>query len=572
MRRVRYCTILLLVAVLGILLVGCNFVEVDSTPLHFVVDGEAYCDLDVTAFRDKGLAMPEKEGYRFDGWYADMACTQSIRPAGCRAETTIYGRYVKVQQPLPSYTVRFCYEDGTLYYTTTATSLATIVYPDPPEKEGYEFSGWRGMPDALVDDIVLLATFRPVYTVVFLAEDDTVVQQTTETAGAYVLPPDPPAKVADDYNTYRFAGWVCEQGDYVNVQGDVVARVQYAAVPKQYRYVFHPNNGQADIEGTDGYDASIRVPTVSKDRQGAYTYRFAGWDTDGDGVADQVGRTIRLQGNWEAWALYDEQLVLCTVRFWVDDTLIYSVEVPYGQGVAYTQTPTKAPDAQYTYNFTGWDATFQTVEQDMDIHALFEDRTLNLYTYRFVDGDKVYAEGKDLPYGTLIAAPAESATREGSVSTVYVFDGWTGYTEGMALQQDCVFEAAFHSETPTYKIAFFDAMSGDEVQYSLPYDALIVPPPFPDDDNYAYQWLGWTEGDKVSRDRTYRLGRTPRYTVIWHLDADTVYTTTKVTQGEVALPPADPEREGFRFDGWGDLTAPIEADSDCWAQWTPLEQ
>ena len=561
----------LLTSLLCVLLVGCNFVDVDTTPLHFVVDGETYCDMDVTAFRGKGLAMPEKEGYRFDGWYADMACTQSIRPASCRTETTIYGRYVKLQQPLPTHTIRFCYEDGTLYATTTATTLDNIIYPAPPTKEGFMFVAWRGLPDALTDDIVLLATFRSVYTVVFLGENDEVLSADVVVAGAYVTPPEVPAKEEDEYNTYRFAGWLCEQGDYVNVQSDVVVRVQYAAVPKQYRYVFHPNNGQTDIVGTDEYNAVVPVPTVSKPNRDAYTYRLAGWDTDGDGTADSIGRSIRLTADFEAWALYTEQLVVCTIRFWVDDSVVYTESVPYGHDAQYEQQPVKQADAQYSYTFARWDAPTTAVMQDSDIHALF-DKQINLYSYSFVDDGVVCAHGDNLPYGTLIDAPAD-ATRTNTASTKYVFEGWrwdtTWYTEGMTLQQDCVFEAVFHSEIRTYTIEFFNGLNNQVTQYTLPYGAVIQPAPFPDDDAYQYQWIGWVEGTTVTRDRTYTLLCTPvMHTVTWHIDTDIVYTVTQVQHGNVAVPPDDPQLDGYTFAGWGDMTAAIDKDTDYWAQWT----
>lgn len=95
--------------------------------------------------------VPQKEGYTFDGWNAEVA---SVVPAYNLEYTATY----KVN----SYTVKFVDEDGTVYQTATLPYGSPIEIPEVADKEGLEFAGWTPSVDATVpaSDVVYTAEWR----------------------------------------------------------------------------------------------------------------------------------------------------------------------------------------------------------------------------------------------------------------------------------------------------------------------------------------------------------------------------------------------------------------------------
>lgn len=563
------CCFIALVAVLG----ACTFTATKDIPLHFVVDGVAFADTTVYSYRKNGLDVGTKSGYRFDGWYADKAYTQSARPGSATEETTLYGRWVVIETVLPKYTISFCYEDGTVYQTLLTDTIDTARFPQPPPKDGYLFAGWRGVPDKLTSDVSVVPTYRKLYTVTFYSAQDQVLQESTVGEGGYVSPPAAPVKASDKANTYEFTGWRCDgNGDLNNVRQNIKAYPTYAEVAIKYNYVFHPQNGEEDIVGSGVYEQYISFPSVKKASQGAIAYTFAGWDIDGDGQEDGLGRGIRLQSDLEAWAVYSASDLYLRVRFYADGRLKASYSVKYGEGIAYDgETPQKeADDPHHHYEFDGWDADFDVVCENLDVNAVFVSQP-NLYSYTFMDGDTVLKSEQNVPYGTLIEPPADpqdKLTKE-EEST---FVGWDGYSADMEITQDCIFSALYQTQKRKYSVMFYDSLKNIRTTYEIEYGAAIPAAPFPDYDEvlYVYEWTGWYEGAVVDRDRnyTYTLSRTRAYWVSWMSDDETLYQKDKVAKNTVPVLPTPPQKEGFGFVQWqGDTAQAITADTVFVAQW-----
>ena len=118
--------------------------SVNSYTITYKVDGEVYDTITVeygTAIEP--IEEPAKEGHTFSGW-SDVPETM---PAN---DITIEGTF-----SINSYTVTFII-DGEVYETATVEFGAKIELPTPPEKEGYIFSGWVGVPDTMpAEDIVI---------------------------------------------------------------------------------------------------------------------------------------------------------------------------------------------------------------------------------------------------------------------------------------------------------------------------------------------------------------------------------------------------------------------------------
>ncbi|MBE6285495.1 MAG: hypothetical protein E7093_03515 [Bacteroidales bacterium] len=118
--------------------------SVNSYTITYKVDGEVYAT-DSIAYGSEIVLRdePVKEGHTFSGW-SDVPETM---PAN---DITIEGTF-----SINSYTVTFMI-DGEVYETATVEFGAEIELPTPPEKEGYIFGGWVGVPDSMpAQDVVI---------------------------------------------------------------------------------------------------------------------------------------------------------------------------------------------------------------------------------------------------------------------------------------------------------------------------------------------------------------------------------------------------------------------------------
>ena len=114
-----------------------------------MVDGEVYETMTVNyGSTIEPIAEPTKEGHTFSGW--------SEIPATMPANDVV----VEGSFSINSYTITFMI-DGEVYETMTVEYGAEIELPTPPEKEGYIFTGWIGVPATMpAEDIVIEGRFE----------------------------------------------------------------------------------------------------------------------------------------------------------------------------------------------------------------------------------------------------------------------------------------------------------------------------------------------------------------------------------------------------------------------------
>ena len=146
-----------------------------------------------------------------------------------------------------------------------------------------------------------------------------------------------------------------------------------------------------------------------KPGDGQKTYTFTGWEPE----------IVPVTGNQTYTAIFSESVSKYTVTWLNDDgTLIDTTEVEYGKIPTHADA-VKAPDAQYTYTFTGWTPAIEAVTGDATYTAVFE-AALNHYTVTWViDGRR---QTEDYAYGDM-PRHAEP-TKSGAPGLIYVFKGW----------------------------------------------------------------------------------------------------------------------------------------------------
>lgn len=90
-------------------------------------------------------ADPEREGYMFDGWYADLDFEIAFDfSAAIAADTTVYAKWVKEDAPAPLiHKVTFVpIIGGSEIFVVEVEDGAYIELPKTPQVDGYTFAGW----------------------------------------------------------------------------------------------------------------------------------------------------------------------------------------------------------------------------------------------------------------------------------------------------------------------------------------------------------------------------------------------------------------------------------------------
>ena len=300
--------------------------------------------------------VPSQEGYEFDGWYKDSACTERYGENGenLTENTTLYGSWTRIGTKAVTFTVvNGSWNTASNWYNkitpTNDTKTLTIEVPlrngkgtltpdlvphvdnpdDNPDMtpaEGYKAPGTWGnnAPDTNTDAITENGTYAYTYT---FPEADT-----------YTI-------------TYR---WVTG----TEVPEDV-------SLPAQ----------QEKKESSDGTNPTFEIATVtSADKK----WSFSGWYTNealtGTAISDSYAfpadnandtKNLTLYGKWT----HDP----CTVTFYADyskpaqghfntDDYSISYTVPYGSTLAkeHNTVPTPVTELAHTYYFEGWRDDYKT--------------------------------------------------------------------------------------------------------------------------------------------------------------------------------------------------------------------
>ena len=298
-------------------------------------------------------APPTLDGYEFDGWYKDPACTERYSSNGEKlsANTDLYGCWTKLGTKEVTFTVvNGSWNTESTWYKQQATStddensvtvqvplrngkgtLATDLIPyvdhdDMKPSAGYKAPGTWGKlaPDTNADAITEDGTYRYTYT---FPEADT-----------YTI-------------TYR---WM----PGTEVPEDV-------SLPAQ----------QSDKETSSGAKPtfSIQQPTKSSDDK----WHFDGWYTTSEtdqpfssttySFDNATEKNLTLYGKWS----HDP----CTVTFYADyaqpalghfndGSYSVSYSVPYGSKLA-EKVPAPAPNSTAKYYFEGWMDNYENSNSDI---------------------------------------------------------------------------------------------------------------------------------------------------------------------------------------------------------------
>ena len=136
---------------------------------------------------------PAKEGHTFAGWQ-DVPATMPAH------DIVVLGSYT-----VNKYTLTYKV-DGAEYKSVEVDYGTTVTAEPAPEKEGYTFSGWQGLPETMpAHDVEVTGTFSiNSYRLTVYLDGELYLEQTLE-YGAPISVPDPEVAADRDFN-----GWDIE--------------------------------------------------------------------------------------------------------------------------------------------------------------------------------------------------------------------------------------------------------------------------------------------------------------------------------------------------------------------------
>lgn len=381
-----------------------------------------------------------KDGYLFDGWYTDEACTNKFEFENEKSKTAVSGN-------LDLY-AKWISNKRTVVFNTNghggAISPASVAHgtkvsaPASPSEYGYNFEGWYtdangnnpfDFDTPITTDITLFAKWTPKsYKVTFKTDKDTPYHEQNVAYKNFATKPSAPGKTG-----YIFDGWYKDEDchDKFNfgtaITGDITLYAKWTV--NTYTVTVNNDNGTSPTKTSPAYNTKVEVDVPEKTG-----YAFIGWiadpssvipvlNTDGKYEFTMPAHDVTLTANWSTNAY--------TVTFDGNghDLDVIKVSVAYNTPVEMPATPTTLG-----YTFGGWytdkDCTtafdFNTpITADTTLYAKW---TKNAEPVKPSDPDKPSTPDKPSEPGKpskpdTPSNPDKPSKPETKTYSVFVFDG-----------------------------------------------------------------------------------------------------------------------------------------------------
>lgn len=419
----------------------------------------------------------------------------------------------------------------------------------------------------------------PKYTITW-KNGNTVLEIDTEMSKGTVPTYDgaEPTKAADAQYTYTFSGWTPQISP---VTGSVTYQAQFTETLRTYTVTFYSEDGLTVLDTVTveyGSNAVYSKSTPVKNATAGHTYVFEKWvTTQGGSVADDLTNVIC---DRSVYASFKEFIRTVTVYI-VSNNSDYGIvsvstmnNVPYGatitvkgntvtiNGQSVTANANTAT-AQYTYTFANWTSD-ATVGNDTIITANFS-RSVNSYTVTWKNGNDTLETDENVAYGSTPVYNGAQPSKESDNENIYTFSGWS--PDISSITGDVTYVAQFISTAKKHTVIFYDDDGMTELGRVVVGhgETAIYPNALPTKESTAeitYTFEKWVTAKDGATEASFtnitenkyvyaKYSTTARTYVVTFCDYDgTTISQINVAYGNAATAPGDPEREGYRFDGW----------------------
>ena len=545
--------------------IGSHAIVFDSAggtfiPAQTIPDGQTGAEPDA----------PARTGYTFDGWLLDGRPYDWDTPV--TSDITLTASWTANMMSVtfdPG-------DDGTV----SAVSVAygnPVDRPADPVRDGYRFDGWLldGEPydftAPVTRDLTLDASWtRLTHTVAFDTAGGTPIGPIAVDDGKPVLEPADPTR-----DGYEFSGWLLDGRPYdfdTPVTRDITLTALWDETPAVTHLVTFDTAGGGRVDPqavTDGQTATKpRDPT----RAG---YEFKGWLLDGK----PYDFTSPVTGDITLTAVWTPIPVTHAVTFdRADGTDPTVITVEDGNPAVRPEDPVRDG-----YVFLGWTLDGRAydfsapVTGDLTLTAEWEKTKPATHVVRFDTAGGTAVPAQTVTDGSKAIKPADP-TRKG-----YKFAGWTFDGQPYDFTTPVTADLTITAEwvpLPVERTVLFDTGDGSKPTSTTVKDGTTVDRP-KDPIRKGWTFDGWLLDGKAydfTQPVTGDITLTGSWTRITHaIRFDTAGGTPvagqSVADGEPAVRPADPTREGYAFKDWlldgkpYDFTLQVTRDLTLTAEW-----
>ncbi|MDY3195478.1 MAG: hypothetical protein RBQ95_01350, partial [Paracholeplasma sp.] len=344
------------------------------------------------------LQIPFKFGFELEGWYVleenseptkiTVRDAKSIEPFDHNKDI-----YVSANYQIAMHLVRFIDGNNQVIHEETIAHGDYISQTDliPLKNKSltkiYEFESWLFDFDQMITKPVdIKANFTEIdryYQLIFLDGDGNFfTTQKVEYDTKAEVPLQIPSKRFDSF-AYEFMGWDFNFNESIK-QAYTIMPI-FKEVPRYYTINFRNDDGSLIQSSQVEYLKDAIKPEIDPTKASSVDkhYTFNGYDKD----------VTSIKENLEVYATYLEEDRYYEVTFLDGNFKRFETQqVKYfEQAVEPSGLPRKDPFGPYAYKFIGWDKTFDRIEGDLVVQALFEEID-RYYTVSYVDGN-------GLPFG-----------------------------------------------------------------------------------------------------------------------------------------------------------------------------
>ena len=372
------------------------------------------------------------------------------------------------------------------------------------------------------------------YTITFFDTDGSTIGSITQKYGTDITAPAAPTKTG-----YTFAGWDKIIPATMPAE-DVTIKAQWTI--NRYTITFDTDGGSTIDAITQDYGTKITAPE-NPTKTG---YVFVGWDTE---IPETMpAENLHIKAKWNP-----EQYTIT----WVVDGVETKTTVKYNTVPSYGENdPTKAAEAEYSYEFIGWEPELVLATENAIYTAQFKE-VPNEYTITWDTGDDKTTQ--NVAYGGAITAP-ENPIREG-----YTFTGWM-IGEGEELPETMPAKnivATAQWAKIKYKITFVFGVEGreDEVK-ETEWDATVNEPAAVSKEGHTLEGWYYTDGEEEKK-FNFEADKMPmqdltltakwtinQYTITFDTDGGTEIDSITQDYDTPITEPTAPTKDGYTFKEW----------------------
>ncbi len=505
---------------------------------------------------------------------------------------------------LAEFTVTFDAGEGAWADGSTKTDSGKFGYEievpaTEPTLEGYTFNGWTGYTegDTFAEDKTYTADWTiNTYEITFDSNGGSEVDPVEFEYGAEIKDLPEPSK-----DNFIFMGWADKDGNDLPAKmpaGDIEAFAKWTEAAK-YEFVLDAGEGEF-TDGEKEHKYEIYAGTSLKDylaeepvRDG---YDFIGWfDEDGNEVdaatAKMPAEGMTVTAKWEITKYAVTYYLASGEAVEAYDTKYFAP----GEEIVHPEDPELEG-----FTFNGWfdkdgnDLPEVMGEEAIDAYAKFD---INTYKVTYMANGSVYAE-YDVVYQAEVPVPADPT----SADPALVFAGWDPSVEAVMPAYDLTYTAKFVSPEPDkYEAKFVVDGKTVDLQILAEGEEIVLPE---NPEKFGFKFVGWEpavpavmpaedmefvaqfEVDKgfltvviggtvvaggiiagsiIGSNAAWITGVSivggvlvvvgavvlakHTHTVTYLVDGEE-YKTYIVVEGTKIPVPADPTKDGFKFDGW----------------------